>query len=129
MKLFFGEQGDCFHCHVGYNLTNNTFKNDGFAGTTSDSGRARITENPVDMGKFKVPTLRNIALTAPYMHDGSLATLEEVMEHYVTLDHAHPNLDVLMHPLVLSAQDKADLIAFLRSFTDEQFVNDPKFKP
>jgi cytochrome c peroxidase len=129
MALFFGEKGDCFHCHTGFNFTNNTFRNDGFAGTLSDSGRARITGKEADMGKFKVPTLRNIALTAPYMHDGSLATLDQVLDHYITLDHAHPNLDPLMHPLNLSAQERADLIAFLRSLTDETFVNEPKFRP
>ncbi|MEP7218683.1 MAG: cytochrome c peroxidase [Bacteroidota bacterium] len=129
MTIFFGEKGECFHCHIGFNFSNNTFKNDGFLGKSIDSGRAKVTENPADMGKFKVPTLRNIALTAPYMHDGSLATLEEVVEHYVTLNHAHPNLDPVMHPLNLTDQDRADLVAFLKALTDDSFINDPRFKP
>lgn len=129
MGLFFGERGDCFHCHIGFNLTNNTIRNDGYAGGPPDSGRAKITENASDMGKFKIPTLRNIAVTAPYMHNGTLATLEDVMDHYVHLNHAHPNLDPLMHPLGLNDQDQADLIAFLKSLTDEEFLTNPKFKP
>jgi cytochrome c peroxidase len=129
MALFFGEQGDCFHCHIGFNLTNNSIRNNGFKGRTLDSGRAKITERAEDMGKFKVPSLRNIELTAPYMHDGSLATLEDVLAHYVDLNNAHPNLDPLMHPLSLSESEKADLIAFLKSLTDEEFVKDPRFKP
>jgi cytochrome c peroxidase len=129
LSLYLSEKTECFHCHIGYNLSNNTFRNNAFVGTVPDSGRARITGNPVDLGKFKVPTLRNIALTAPYMHDGSLATLEEVIEHYTTLSRAHGNLDPNIHPLTLSAQDKEDLIALLKSFTDEEFVNNPSFKP
>jgi cytochrome c peroxidase len=129
LNLFLSERAECFHCHIGYNLSNNTFKNNAFIGALPDSGRAKITENPADLGKFKVPTLRNIALTAPYMHDGSLATLEEVIEHYTTLSRAHGNLDPNIHPLTLSAQDKADLIALLKSFTDDEFINNPSFKP
>ena len=75
-----GERGECFHCHVGFNLTNNTFANNGMAG--GDTGRKKITRKADDRGKFKVPTLRNVALTAPYMHDGSLATLRDVVDHY-----------------------------------------------
>jgi cytochrome c peroxidase len=129
LTLFFGEKGDCFHCHIGYNFTNNTFRNNGFIGQLPDSGRARITENPADRGKFKVPTLRNIALTPPYMHDGSLATLEQVVDHYADLRKVDPNLDPILHPLSLTPQEKADLIAFLKSLTDEAFITDPKFRP
>ena len=70
-----GERGECFHCHVGFNLTNNTFANNGMAG--GDTGRKKITRKADDRGKFKVPTLRNVALTGPYMDDGSLATLRD----------------------------------------------------
>ncbi len=128
MTLFFNERGDCYHCHVGFNLTNNTFRNDGFTGHP-DSGRARITERPEDMGKFKVPTLRNIALTAPYMHDGSLKTLEEVIDHYSRQDQEHPNADPIIRPLGLTPQERQDLLAFLRTLTDESFVNDTRFGP
>jgi cytochrome c peroxidase len=129
MNLFLSEKAECFHCHIGFNLSNNTFKNNAFIGEIPDSGRAKITENPTDLGKFKVPTLRNIELTSPYMHDGSLATLEDVLEHYTTLKRAHGNLDPNIHPLQLSTQDKADLIAFMKSFTDQKFVNNPRFQP
>jgi len=84
MAIFSGERGECFHCHVGFNFTNNGFRDDNLYAVYQDIGRAKITELESDVGKFKVPTLRNVALTAPYMHDGSLATLEDVVEHYST---------------------------------------------
>lgn len=122
-----GERGDCFHCHVGFNLTNNTFANNGVA--SADPGRRQITGRADDEGKFKVPTLRNVALTAPYMHDGSLATLREVVDFYSRGGQGHPNTDPTIQPLNLSEQEKADLIAFLGALTDEGFVKDPRFAP
>jgi cytochrome c peroxidase len=129
MALFFGEKADCFHCHIGFNFTNNSFRNNGLYTDYADSGRMRVTEDPGDMGKFKVPTLRNIALTAPYMHDGSIATLEEVVDHYINGGRPSANIDPLIHPLALTDEDKADLIAFLRSLTDEEFTHSAKFRP
>lgn len=128
MTMFFDETADCFHCHVGFNLTNNSFLNNGLYLDYADSGRMLVTENPRDLAKFKVPTLRNIALTAPYMHDGSRATLEEVIEHYNSGGKEHPNLDPTLRPLELTPQQKADLLAFLKALTDEEFIRDPRFK-
>ncbi|HXQ77442.1 MAG TPA: cytochrome c peroxidase [Gemmatimonadaceae bacterium] len=122
-----GERGDCFHCHVGFNLTNNAFANNGLV--SADTGRTRITEKTEDEGKFKVPTLRNVALTAPYMHDGSLATLRDVIDFYSRGGQGHPNTDPIIRPLNLSGQEKEDLLAFLGSLTDEGFVKNPRFAP
>jgi cytochrome c peroxidase len=88
-----------------------------------------ITERPYDNGKFKVPTLRNVAVTAPYMHDGSLATLDEVVARYARGGLGHPNTDPLIVPLDLSADDQRDLVRFLESLTDESFLDDPRFAP
>ncbi len=117
--LFFGEQGDCFHCHQGFNFTDNSFRNNGLYLTYADSGRARITGFGSDIGKFKVPSLRNIEKTAPYMHDGSIQTLEAVIEHYASGGKPHPNKSVIIKPLQLSAQEKTDLINFLKTLTDQ----------
>lgn len=122
-ELFFNEVGDCFHCHGGYNFTDNDFHNNGLS-ETSDDGRFAITQRERDKGKFKTPTLRNIAVTAPYMHDGRFATLEEVLDHYNAGGQGHPNSDVLMRPLNMTDQEKQDLIEFLRELTDEQFLTD-----
>lgn len=129
MDLFFSERAECFHCHVGFNLTNNGFHNNGTRPDDPDFGRERITEKESDRGKFKVPSLRNVAVTAPYMHDGSIETLEAVVEHYAKGGEGHPNTDPTIHPLELTAQEKADLVAFLRSLTDEAFLEDPRFQP
>ncbi|MBL0052738.1 MAG: cytochrome-c peroxidase [Bacteroidetes bacterium] len=119
MNIFFGEQGECFHCHGEFNFTDYSFKNNGLYLNYADSGRARITALPSDVGKFKVPSLRNIELTAPYMHDGSLATLTDVIEHYNSGGKAHPNKSGLIQPLNLSAQEKQDIINFLNALTDK----------
>ena len=128
MDLFFSNKTDCSQCHSGFNFTNYAFENNGLYLDYPDPGRFRLTELESDRARFKVPTLRNIALTAPYMHDGSLWTLEAVVEHYNSGGQPHPNKSKLVRPLGLSAQDKADLVAFLRSLTDETFVNNSKFR-
>jgi cytochrome c peroxidase len=119
-ELFFGEGGECFHCHTGFDLTNHGFANNGT--WTDDPGLARITEDPADEGRFKVPTLRNVAYTAPYMHDGSLATLEDVVAQYARGGAGHPNTDVTIRPLGLTAAEQRDLVAFLEALSDERFV-------
>jgi cytochrome c peroxidase len=129
LALFEGEKGQCFHCHVGWNLTNNGFRNDGISAQDPDPGRARLTRQDADVGKFKVPSLRNVAVTAPYMHDGSLATLEEVIDHYDRGGRGHPNTDPTIRPLHLSTDEKADLAAFLRALTDEEFLHDSRLGP
>ncbi len=118
-----GQTGaDCFHCHGGPLFTDHQFHNNGLL--TDDPGRARVTGQPEDQGKFVTPSLRNIALTAPYMHDGRFSTLEEVMAHYSTGIHRTASLDpnLAKHPgagLNLSVADEGALIAFLKTLTDE----------
>lgn len=123
-ELFFGEKGDCWHCHGGFNFTNNSFHNTGLDSViTGDEGRYRVTGNPADIGKFKTPTLRNVALTAPYMHDGRFNTLEEVLRHYNSGGKPHPTADALMRPLRLSDDEIKDLVALLDALTDDDFIN------
>ncbi|MEO6038598.1 MAG: cytochrome c peroxidase [Saprospiraceae bacterium] len=136
-KLFFtefdpfgSERGaECFHCHGTFNFTDDDFKNNGLDtdGSMTDEGRKVVTNDPADRGKFKVPSLRNVALTAPYMHDGRFATLEEVVEHYNTGMKSSATVDELLQfslqpgGLQMTAQSKADLVAFLKTLTDETF--------
>lgn len=127
-KIFF-EKAQCGSCHNGYNLTNYDFANVGVHEEYNDRGRGRITLDVKDDGKFRVPTLRNITLTAPYMHDGSIATLEEVIEHYVKGGLNHPNKDPRIRPLQLTDEDKSDLMAFFGSLTDSTFIHNPDFLP
>ncbi len=127
MGLFFSEKTNCAQCHAGFNFTNYAFENNGLYADYPDPGRFRLTELESDRARFKVPTLRNVALTAPYMHDGSIQTLEAVIAHYNSGGEAHPNKSVLVHPLGLTAGEQADLVAFLRSLTDESFINNSKF--
>lgn len=118
MKLFFSERTHCASCHFGNLLTNFAFENIGLHEFYPDMGKKRATELPEDEGKFKVPTLRNVALTAPYMHDGSMKTLEDVVEFYNRGGSHHPNKNPLIHPLRLTEEEKKDMVAFLQSLTD-----------
>jgi cytochrome c peroxidase len=127
MEIALGERGECFHCHVGFNFTNNDFRNNSLYARYEDVGRAKVTESADDVGKFKVPSLRNVALTAPYMHDGSLATLEDVVEHYSKGGSMNENADPNIRPLDLTAREKADLVAFLRALTDESLATNPRY--
>jgi cytochrome c peroxidase len=88
----------------------------------------RFTHLESDRARFKVPTLRNIAFTAPYMHDGSISNLEAVIEHYNSGGATHPNKSALIRPLQLSPQEKASLVAFLKSLSDYTFIRNKKFK-
>jgi cytochrome c peroxidase len=94
-----------------------------------NTGAYDVTLDPADMGKFKAPTLRNIALTAPYMHDGSIATLSEVLDHYSQGGRAHVagRTDSLLKPFVITDDERADIIAFLESLSDDGFLHDPRF--
>jgi cytochrome c peroxidase len=86
------------------------------------------TQRVEDIGKFQAPTLRNIALTAPYMHDGSLATLDEVIDHYAAGGKTdHPNKSRILRPFRLTDGEKHDLVEFLRSLTDEELLHDPRW--
>ena len=132
--LFNGEGADCFHCHgLGGLITDNNFRNNGLdAEFSADEGRYLVTGNPSDKGKFRAPTLRNIQMTSPYMHDGRFFTLEQVVDHYSEHIQESATLDPLMKLVgnggaQLSQQEKQDLIAFLRTFTDEEFLSNPEF--
>ncbi len=127
MHLFFSDRTNCSNCHAGFNFTNYAFENNGLYQQYADEGRFRLTGNEADRALFKVPTLRNIALTAPYMHDGSMNTLEEVVDHYQSGGVDHPHKSELIHPLDLTPEEQNDLIAFLKSLTDETFVQNPLF--
>jgi cytochrome c peroxidase len=155
--LFFSEPLSCFRCHNGFNFSDATdfegkkgsevpFHNTGLyniAGALSypspNVGIYEYTQRPEDVGKFKAPTLRNIALTAPYMHDGSAKTLGDVLDHYsaggrtiadgaFAGDGSHnPNKDPLIRGFKLSPQDRADLISFLESLTDHEVIHGQRF--
>lgn len=123
----FNGKGKCINCHFGADFTQPDFRNIGlFNGTTlNDSGRAAITRKREDLGKFKIGSLRNVAVTAPYMHNGMFRTLEEVIEFYNEPDRFVPDAvnrdSLLAAPMGLSAAEKSDLLAFLRSLTDKRF--------
>ncbi len=119
---------DCFHCHGGPLFQSQSFANNGLDDTFADLGRGKITGKKSDDGKFATPSLRNVALTAPYMHDGRFQTLEAVVEHYATGLKRSATLDpnLAKHPdggVPLSAADKRALVAFLNTLTDAQFKN------
>lgn len=123
---------ECGHCHNEPLFTNLDFENNGIQAaesieTYADRGRWEVTGRWVDNGKFRVPSLRNIAITAPYMHDGSLATLDEVLEHYNSGGHFAKNVSPNVRRLNLSHQNKKDLIAFLETLTDSVFLTKPAF--
>ena len=130
------EKGDCFHCHgTGSNplWTDNEFHNNGLDAVFTDLGLGAVTGDPNDNAKFRTPSLRNLAFTAPYMHDGRFATLDEVIDFYSEGLQNSPTIDPLMKSVndggvQLSAQDKADLKAFLLTLTDNDFVNNPAFQ-
>ncbi len=148
LNLFNTEQADCFHCHGGTGtqplLTNNEFINNGLDSmgpnklNFEDPGRGGITGNRMDNGRFRTPTLRNIELTAPYMHDGRFETLKAVIDFYSEDLQPAPNVDANIRKHLpanrwasggvdLTERQKEDLIAFLETFTDTSFVNNPRF--
>lgn len=128
LKLFFGNKANCSNCHSGFNFTNYEIVNNGLRINYADSGRMRITHLEQDRAKFKVPSLRNIELTAPYMHDGSLEDLNAVMNHYSEGIQDHKNLDSRLKRLKFSEIEKSDLIAFLNTLTDTEFCSNELFK-
>jgi len=130
------DKGDCFHCHGNPNnplWTDNDFHNNGLDSSFSDLGLGEVTGDPNDNGKFKSPSLRNLAFSAPYMHDGRFNTLDEVINHYSEGLQNSSTIDPLMKQIAqggvqLSQQDKADLKAFLLTLSDYSFVNNPEFQ-
>ena len=113
---------ECASCHAGVFLSDFATHNTGLYESYLDPGAYRLTFDSADVGAFKTPSLRNVELTAPYMFDGSLPTLESVIEHYVSGGSGHFNQDVRVRPRDISSQDRRDLVAFLKSFTDNEFV-------
>jgi len=128
-QLFFSEELNCAQCHSGHNFTDGDFYNIGLYETYEDEGRFRITNNQTDIGKFKTPSLRNVELTAPYMHNGSIGTLDQVMEHFNSGGVMHENQSELVIPLELSAEEKTSLLAFLYTLTDLEFITNTEFTP
>ncbi|MGB5346812.1 MAG: MbnH family di-heme enzyme [Woeseia sp.] len=158
MELFFSERFECFHCHGGFNFTdssthaNAVVDNAGFHNTglyniggngdypPDNTGLYDLTGQRRDMGRFKAPTLRNVAVTAPYMHDGSIATLDGVLDHYArggrelvdghyAGDGRHnPYRSEFVQGFELTPTERADLLAFLNALTDESLLDDPKFR-
>ena len=131
---FFPEESgaDCKHCHSGFNFENDRYINNGLDATFTDIGRGAVTGDLADNGKFKVTSLRNIALTAPYMHDGRFKTLEEVVDHYNSGIVSSPTLDPALEQtrekgLFLTEQDKKDLVAFMQTLTDEDLMINSKY--
>lgn len=112
----------CGPCHSGPLFTDFSFRNNGLDSVFSDLGRGRITLDPTDNGKFKVPTLRNLDFTAPYMHDGRFATLDEVLDHYASPDTNSPNIAPEMRTISLTEKEKKDIIAFLHALSDYNFI-------
>ena len=129
-------KGDCFHCHGSDNnpiWSDNKFHNNGLDNVFVDLGLGKITGDPKDNGKFKSPSIRNLAFTAPYMHDGRFATLEEVINHYSEGLKRSPTIDPLMKKVDeggvhLSTQDKSNLKAFLQTLSDYNFIKNPTFQ-
>jgi cytochrome c peroxidase len=132
MAVFF-DKASCDRCHQGSNFTLNAYANEGIGTDRAepDVGRFAVTHDPRDWGAFKIPTLREIEHTAPYMHDGSLKTLEDVVEFYNKGGIPNRNLDSNIRPLHLSEQQKQDMVAFLKSLSGEgwQSVKAPQRLP
>ena len=120
LELF--ESLECMGCHSGVFLTDFQSHNTGLYAEYQDPGAYRLTLDSLDFGAFKTPSLRNVAETAPYMFDGSMPTLEDVIDHYASGGANHVNQDPRVRPRTISSQDKADLIAFLRALSDPSFV-------
>lgn len=123
----------CTHCHSGPNFTDNKFHNNGLDDVASltdfaDLGRGGFNSVVFDNGKFRTPSLRNIALTAPYMHDGRFNTLEEVLEHYASGGHGVENENANIRSFDLSEEEKQALLAFLHTLTDTSYINNPAFQ-
>lgn len=119
-ELFFSSRTDCSSCHAGFLFTDQKFYTIGIDSVSTDEARAKITLDTNDIGKFVTPGLRNVALTSPYMHDGSMAGLQEVLQHYNSGGMDNRNKDQRIRKLGLSQQEINDIIAFLKSLTDHK---------
>ncbi|MBI1183345.1 cytochrome-c peroxidase [bacterium] len=128
MDLFFSEKTGCSNCHSGFNFTNYAFENNGLYTTYQDLGRKRLTGADADYALFKVPSLRNVSVSAPYMHDGSLADLYQVVEHYNSGGKDFYNKSSLIKQLGLTEKEKEQLVAFLNALTDVKFLTQNEFE-
>ena len=128
MDLFFGI-ANCSSCHGGFNFTQYAFENNGLYESFDDPGRFRLNRDSADLSRFKVPSLRNVALTAPYMHDGSLFSLTDVVEHYNEGGKNHPNKSSQIKPLHLSEGEVIALVSFLEGLTDYSFITNKLLQP
>lgn len=129
--LFFSERGDCFHCHGTVFFSDNNLHNNALD-SNPDPGYYEVTGNPLDYGKFKSPTLRNIEYTAPYMHNGNYATLEDVVDFYSEGLQPSSTVDPLMKQLnngglQLTIEEKEAMVAFLKTLSDQNFIDNPAF--
>ena len=120
LELFFGK-ASCFSCHSGPNFTDEEFHNTGVSWGAGDPGRFKVTRNDKDYGAFKTPTLREIERTAPYMHDGSIETLERVIDFYDRGGNPNPHMDMRVRPLFLITEEKRALLAFLKSLSGTMY--------
>jgi cytochrome c peroxidase len=126
LELF---KNNCSSCHKAPLFTATDFKNNGLLldTTLNDYGRYGITKNPLDSFKFKVPTLRNIQFTAPYMHDGRFESLREVLDHYVNAVNHNKTTDSIIKDIKLSQNNKTDLLVFLKTLSDFEFLYDKRY--
>lgn len=129
LALFESDRLACSSCHSGFRFSNGLLENNGLHAVPKDRGRARITHDSADVGFFKVPSLRNIAVTGPYMHDGSLHSLKGVIAHYAKGGNHHSLQSPKLSGFELSDKEEADLLAFLKSLTDKTFINNPAHRP
>lgn len=123
MNLFFSDRTSCSSCHSGFYFSNKEFLDNGTSIEHSDQGRKRVTGLESDRGRFRVQSLRNVELTGPYMHDGSIKTLKGVLENYNKGGKKSPNKDERIKPLGLDKEEKEAILAFLKSLTDWKFIN------
>ena len=123
MELFFSEKTNCSNCHGGFAFTEFQFRNNGLYSNYEDNGRFRFTHDSTDLALFKVPSLRNVQITKPYMHDGSIHSLKEVIEHYNSGGANHKNKSEFIRPLNLNKKEKQALVLFLNTLTDKIYLN------
>ncbi|MDN5349391.1 MAG: cytochrome c peroxidase [Bacteroidales bacterium] len=133
-EIFFTEKGDCFHCHSTILFTDNDFHNNGLDAAFADSGLFKVTADPNDLGRFRTPTLRNAAFTAPYMHDGRFQTLEEVIDFYSEGLQYSETIDPLMKNVndggvQLTEEEKFYLLTFLKTLSDFSFIQNSAYVP
>lgn len=128
-QLFLSDKLNCSKCHAEPFFTNFNPENNGLYSYYQDPGRWRLTKLDSDSGKFKIPSLRNVALTPPYMHDGSIRTLEDAIDFYASGGTNGPHKSSLITGFTLSPSEKSALLIFLQSLSDSSYVNNPNYRP